>query len=45
MVKLKLSYFPHIMQRPNSLAKALILEKVEGKDDNQKQGEWIQLKW
>ena len=31
MLKLKLQYFGHLMQRANSLKKTLILGKVEGK--------------
>ena len=31
MLKLKLHYFDHLMQRPNSLEKTLMLGKIEGK--------------
>ena len=31
MLKLKLQYFGHLMQRVNSLEKILIVEKIEGK--------------
>ena len=31
MLKLKLQYFSHLMQRPDSLEKTLMLEKIEGK--------------
>ena len=31
MLKLKLQYFGHLMQRANSLKKTLMLEKIEGK--------------
>ena len=31
MLKLKLQYFGHLMQRANSLEKTLILGKIEGK--------------
>ena len=31
MLKLKLQYFGHLMQRANSLEKTLILEKIKGK--------------
>ena len=31
MLKLKLKYFGHLMQRAESLEKTLILEKIEGK--------------
>ena len=30
-LKLKLQYFDHLMQRPSSLEKTLMLEKIEGK--------------
>ena len=31
MLKLKLQYFGHLMQRANSLEKTLMLEKIEGR--------------
>ena len=31
MLKLKLQYFGHLMRRANSLEKALMLEKIEGR--------------
>ena len=31
MLKLKLQYFGHLMQRAGTLEKTLILEKIEGK--------------
>ena len=31
MLKLKLSYFGHLMQRTDSLEKTLMLEKIEGR--------------
>ena len=31
LLKLKLQYFGHLMQRPNSLEKTLMLEKIEGR--------------
>ena len=31
MLKLKLQYFGHLMQRTNSLEKTLVLEKIEGR--------------
>ena len=31
MLKLKLQYFGHLMQRANSLEKTLMLEKTEGR--------------
>ena len=30
MLKLKLQYFGHLMQRPDSVEKILMLEKIEG---------------
>ena len=33
MLKLKLQYFVHLMQRTDSLEKTLILEKIEGKGE------------
>ena len=32
MLKLKLQYFGHVMQRTNSLEKTLMLVKIEGKE-------------
>ena len=31
MLKLKFQYFGHLIQRANSLEKALVLEKIEGR--------------
>ena len=31
MLRLKLQYFGHLMQRPNSLEKTLMLRKIEGR--------------
>ena len=31
MLKLKLQYFGHLIQRPNSLEKTLMLGKIEGR--------------
>ena len=31
MLKLKLQYFGHLMQRADSFEKALVLEKIEGR--------------
>ena len=31
MLKLKLQYFGHLMQKANSLEKTLMLEKIEGR--------------
>ena len=37
MLKLKLQYFGHLMQRVNSLENTLILEKIEGRRRRGKQ--------
>ena len=37
MLKLKLQYFGHLMQRANSLEKTLILGKMEGKRRSEQQ--------
>ena len=41
MMKLKLQYFSHLMQRADSLEKTLILGKIEGK----KRREWQRMRW
>ena len=41
MLKLKLQYFDHLMQRADSLGKTLILEKIEGR---RKQGQQ-RMRW
>ena len=41
MLKLKLQYFGHLMQRANSLEKTLMLGKVEGR----KSRGWQRMKW
>ena len=41
MLKLKLQYFGHLMQRADSLEKTLILGKIEGR---QRRGRW-KMKW
>ena len=41
MLKLKLQYFGHLMQRADSLEKILMLGKVEGK---RRRG-WQRIKW
>ena len=41
MVKLKLQYFGHLMQRANSLEKTLVLGKIEGK---RRRG-WQRMRW
>ena len=38
MLKLKLQYFGHLMQRTDSLEKTLILGKVEGRKRRRRQG-------
>ena len=37
MLKLKLQYFSHLMQRANSLEKTQILEKIEGRRRRERQ--------
>ena len=41
MMKLKLQYFGHLMQRANSLEKTLMLGKIEGKS---RRG-WQRMSW
>ena len=41
MLKLKLQYFGHLMQRPDSLEKTLILGKIEGR----RRREWQKMRW
>ena len=41
MLKLKLQYLGHLMQRANSLEKTLMLKKIEGK---RRRG-WQRMKW
>ena len=41
MVKLKLQYFGHLMQRTDSVEKTLMLGKIEGR---RKRG-WQKMKW
>ena len=38
MLKLKLQYFGHLVQRANSLEKALMLETIEGR---RRRGQWL----
>ena len=38
MLKLKLQYFGHLVQRANSLEKALMLGKIEGR---RRRGQWL----
>ena len=41
MLKLKLQYFDHLMQRADSLEKTLTLGKTEGK----RRREWQRMRW
>ena len=41
VMKLKLQYFGHLMQRPDSLEKLLMLGKIDGK----RRGEQQRMKW
>ena len=41
MLRLKLQYFGHLMQRTDSLEKTLMLGKIEGK----RQRAWQQMRW
>ena len=41
MMKLKLQYFGHLMWRPDSLEKTLMLRKIEGGRGR----EWQRMKW
>ena len=41
ILKLKLQYFGHLMQRPDSLEKTLILGKIEGR----KRRGWQSMRW
>ena len=41
MLKLKLQYFGHLMQRPDSLEKTLMLRKIEGR---RRRG-WQRMRW
>ena len=41
MLKLKLQYFGHLMQRTNSLEKTLMLGKMEGK----RRSRWQRMRW
>ena len=38
MLKLKLQYFDHLIQRANSLEKTLMLEKIEGRGEEGDRG-------
>ena len=43
MLKLKLQYFGHLMQRADSFEKTLMLEKIEGrrKGDDRRRDGWM----
>ena len=41
MLKLKVQYFGHLMQRANSLEKTLMLGKIEGR----RRREWQRMRW
>ena len=41
MLKLKLQYFGHLMQRTNSLEKTLMLGKIEGGRRGQQRMRWV----
>ena len=41
MLKLKLQYFGHLMQRADSFEKTLILGKIEGKRRGQQRMRWL----
>ena len=41
MLKLKLQYFGHLMQRANSLKKTLMLKKIEDKSRGQQRMRWL----
>ena len=41
MLKLKLQYFGHLMQRADSFEKTLMLEKIEGR---RRRGQW-KIRW
>ena len=41
MLKLKLQYFDHLMQRTDSLEKTLMLGKIEGRRRGQQRMRWL----
>ena len=41
MLKLKLQYFSHLMQRTDSLAKTLMLGKIEGRRRGRHRMRWL----
>ena len=48
MLKLKFQYFGHLMQRPDSLEKTLMLGKIEGRRRGRHRMRWldgIKIQW
>ena len=43
MLKLKLQYFGHLMQRTDSLEKTLMLGKIEGKRRGRQRMRWLDI--
>ena len=41
MLKLKLQYFGHLMRRPDSMEKTLMLGKIEGRRRGQQRRRWL----
>ena len=41
MLKLKLQYFGHLMQRTDSLEKTLILDRIEGRRRGRQRMRWL----
>ena len=41
MLKLKLQYFGHLIQRDDSLGKSLVLEKTEGRRRGRQRMRWL----
>ena len=41
MLKLKLQYFGHLIQRPDSLEKTLMLGKIEGRRRRRQRMRWL----
>ena len=41
MLKLKFQYFGHLMRRPDSFEKSLMLGKIEGKRTGQQRIRWL----
>ena len=41
MLKLKLQYFGHLMQRTDSLEKTLMMRKIEGRRRGQQRMRWL----